>query len=75
MAIVGLITLVVAIIGLLIWLALTGFARATFAEMGRLCFFAGLLAFLIASSSQSCSIGTGGAGTSGGGNAGVHSTH
>ena len=60
MAIVGLITLVVCIIGLLVWLALTGFARATFAEVGKIMFWTGLLAFLIAVSGQSCSIGTSG---------------
>jgi hypothetical protein len=58
MAIVGFVTLVVAVIGLLIYLALTGFARGSFAEAGRIMFAMGLLAFLIAASAQSCSVGT-----------------
>lgn len=58
MAIIGLVTLIVCVLGLVIYLALTAFARGSFAEAGRIMFAMGLLAFLISIGSQSCSIGT-----------------
>jgi len=58
MAIVGLITLIVCVIGLILYLALTGLARGSFAEVGRIMFAFGLLAFLISIGAQSCSVGT-----------------
>lgn len=64
MAIVGLITLVVCVIGLIGYLALTGFARASVVEVCRIAFAMGLLGFCIASGAQSCSVGTGGASSS-----------
>ena len=65
MAIVGLLTLIVCVIGLVIWFALGGFTKAQAAEAGKIMFAAGLLAFLFASSAQSCSMGTGGTSSSG----------
>ena len=58
MAIIGLVTLVVCVLGLVLYLALTGMTRGSFAEVGRIMFAFGLLAFLISIGSQSCSIGT-----------------
>jgi hypothetical protein len=65
MAIVGILTLVIAVLGWILWAALSGFTRGTFAETGKIAFAAGLLAFCIASGSQSCSVGTGGGGSGG----------
>lgn len=67
MAIIGILTLVIAVLGWILWAALNKFSRATFAETGKIAFAAGLLAFCIASGSQSCSMGT-----SGGGGAAQH---
>jgi hypothetical protein len=61
MAVVGLLTLIVCILGLIVYLALTAFSKASFIEVGRICFAMGLLAFLIAQGASSCSIGTNGA--------------
>jgi hypothetical protein len=69
MAIVGILTLVVAVLGWILWAVLSKFSRATFAETGKIAFAAGLLAFCIASGSQSCSMGTSGGG---GGSAAHH---
>jgi len=69
MAIVGILTLVIAVLGWILWAALSGFTRATFSETGKIAFTVGLLAFCIASGSQSCSMGTT---NSGGGSAQHH---
>jgi hypothetical protein len=58
MAIVGLLTLIVCVIGLALYLSLTKWSRGSFAEIGRIMFAFGLLAFLISTGAQSCSIGT-----------------
>ena len=58
MAIVGILSLIVCIIGLVVYMALTGLAKGSWAEVGRIAFAMGLLAFLIASGAQSCAIGT-----------------
>lgn len=58
MAIVGLITLIVAIAGLVIYLLCAGISKGSFAEVGKILFFAGMLAFLFSVSAQSCSVGT-----------------
>jgi hypothetical protein len=68
MIIAGLLTLIVCIVGGLMYLALTGFSKPSFAEIGRIAFAMGLLAFLIGAAGQSCSMSTGG----GGGGAQLH---
>lgn len=47
MAIIGILSLLVCLIGLIVYLALTGFSKASFAEAARIAFFGGLLAFLM----------------------------
>jgi len=68
MAIVGILSLIICIIGLIVWLAMTKFSSGTWVKIAEWCFVCGLLAFLIASGSQSCAIGTSG----GGGGAAQH---
>ena len=58
MAIIGFLTLIVAIVGLVVYLVCTGANRGAWAEVGKICFFCGLLAFLFSVSSSSCSVGT-----------------
>ena len=67
MAIVGILSLIICIVGLILWLALTKFSIGTWIEVAKWCFVCGLLAFLIGAGAQSCSIGT-----SGGGGAAQH---
>ena len=64
MAIVGLLTLIVCILGLVAYLALTSFSRASFTDVARICFAAGLLAFLMSQGASSCSMGTNSASSS-----------
>jgi len=64
MTIVGLLTLFICILGLVAYLILTKFSRATFTDVARICFAAGLLAFLFSFSAQSCSVGIGRASSS-----------
>jgi hypothetical protein len=61
MAIVGILSLIICVLGGILYLALTGMSKTSWAEIGRIMFAFGLLAFLIGSGAQSCSIGTGGA--------------
>jgi hypothetical protein len=63
LAIVGSLSLIVCVFGLLLWLILTKFVRDTWTQVAKICFAAGLLAFLFAFGTQSCSAGTSGAGT------------
>lgn len=64
MLIVGLLALIICLLGLFLYLALTGFSRASLAEVCKWMFICGLLAFLLGSGMQSCSIGTSGGGGS-----------
>lgn len=55
--------LLIAVLGLLLWLALAGFTKANFSEVGKIAYAAGLLAFLLGAGAvvESCSAGTSGA--------------
>lgn len=66
MGVYGLLTLIVAAVGLLLWFLLAeGKLKAKLADAGRIAFAAGLLAFLFSASAQSCggSLGASGAGS------------
>lgn len=57
-SVVGYLTLIVCVLGLIAYLALTKFAKATLIDIARICFAFGLLAYLFAAGAQSCSMGT-----------------
>jgi hypothetical protein len=61
MTIVAFLSLLICLIGVVVYLIAAGASKGTAAEIGRIMFFAGLLAFLIGSAGQieGCSIGTG----------------
>jgi len=63
MLIVGLLALIICVVGLIFYLAFNAMSRAAWVEVFRIMFAMGLLAFLIGSGMQSCSVGTTGATT------------
>lgn len=58
MAVVGILSLVVCVLGLAAYVALSGVSRASFVEVARIAFAMGLLAFLLGAGAQSCTLGT-----------------
>jgi len=61
MVIAGLLSVIVLVLGLFAYLFSVGISKTSVAEVGRIAFAMGLLAFLMSSGAQSCSMGTGGA--------------
>ena len=68
MTIVALLPVLIFVAGLIMYLFCVSISKASVAEIGRIMFFAGLLAFLLSSGAQSCSMGMAG----GGGGAAQH---
>lgn len=60
MALIIVLSLLVCLVGLVTYLICIGATKASFAEIGRIMFFAGLLAFLMGAVGQmgGCSVGT-----------------
>lgn len=58
MLIIGILALIICVIGLVLYLALSGMARGAWVEVARVMFAMGLLAFLLGAGMQSCSVGT-----------------
>jgi predicted membrane channel-forming protein YqfA (hemolysin III family) len=63
MTIVALLPVMVFVAGLLMYLFCVSVSKTSIAEVGRMMFFAGLLAFLMSSGAQSCTMGTAGGGS------------
>ncbi|HYB24726.1 MAG TPA: hypothetical protein VED41_13070 [Solirubrobacteraceae bacterium] len=63
MTVVALLPVLVFVAGLLVYLFCVGISKSSAAEIGKIMFFAGLLAFLIGSGAQSCQMSAGGGGS------------
>ncbi len=63
MTIVALLPVLVFVAGLVMYLFCVSITKASVAEIGRWMFIVGLLAFLMSSGAQSCSMGMGGGGS------------
>jgi hypothetical protein len=59
MTIVALLPVLVLVFGLVLYFFCLSVTKATVAEVGRIMFFCGLLAFLLGSGGQSCSMSAG----------------
>lgn len=59
MAITGLLVLIVLFLGLAVWFYCVGISKASIGEAGKIAFTVALLAFLMSSAAQSCSMGVG----------------
>jgi hypothetical protein len=64
MTVVALLPVFVFVAGLLIYFFCVGISRSSMTEVGKTMFAVGLLAFLLSSSAQSCSMSAGGGGGS-----------
>jgi hypothetical protein len=64
MTIVALLAVLVFAAGLVIYLVCAGLTKGSAAKIGEIMFFCGLLAFLLGSGAQSCSMSAGAAGGS-----------
>ena len=62
MTIVAFLPVLVLLLGLVIYFVCVGLTKASAAEIAKIMVFCGLLAFLIGSGAQSCSMGVGGGG-------------
>lgn len=60
MTIVALLPVLILVIGLVVYLMLAGLTKGSAAEIGKWMFICGLLAFLMSSGAQSCSMSAAG---------------
>jgi len=64
MTVVALLPVLVFVLALVVYFFCVSVSKASVAEVAKIAFFAGLLAFLMGSGAQSCSMGMGGGGGS-----------